>query len=315
MVVATHKPAHRTGFTLVELLVVVAVIALLIGVLLPALAGARKSSQKVTSSANLRQLAIYKNLYAEDFKDWYPMVVVTQGGIGTGNKNRYLSAEDLAKNQYGYGGYAGFFSLNQKNATKSQAIWKRDYTAVWNGVSWVNSEEGKVKAVMDRYMEGPGSYGTLQNPADTSDGGENGNRYPLITTEKILDEYNVAWYNISYFYIAGMKRTDPSLCLLGDETNHVDIGTANVSTISGVNPYYGTFRRIHPDTSKRGLQDVDNHGKSGGNYAYSDGHVEWIVGRTNPNTDSVEPHDRIFGEITTFLKKRGDSTSAVQTVD
>jgi prepilin-type processing-associated H-X9-DG protein len=62
---------------------------------------------------------------------------------------------------------------------------------------------------------------------------------------------------------------------------------------------------------------VDNHGQSGGNYAYSDGHVEWIAA-TNSSTSSTQqilPHDRIFGEITTFLKKRGDSTAAVQTVD
>jgi prepilin-type N-terminal cleavage/methylation domain-containing protein/prepilin-type processing-associated H-X9-DG protein len=313
MVVATHKPAHRTGFTLVELLVVVAVIALLIGVLLPALAGARKSSQKVSSAANLRQLAIYKNLYAEDFQDWYPMVVYFNA-LGGAKTSRHLSPEVLAGNQWYYGGYAGFYSLNQKNSTVNKGVFKNDFYTTWNGTNWAKSETGKLPAIMTRYMEGPGSYGVLQNPADSSDGGENGANYPLATPSKIKDEFDVAWHNISYFYVAGMKRTDPSLCLLGDETNHVDIGTAGVTDI-GIKPYYGTFRRNHPDTSKRGLQDVDNHGKSGGNYAYSDGHVEWIVGRTNPNTDSVEPHDRIFGEITTFLKKRGDSTSAVQTVD
>ena len=48
----------RRGFTLVELLVVIAVIALLIGVLVPALSGARKAGLLAADQSNLRQLAV-----------------------------------------------------------------------------------------------------------------------------------------------------------------------------------------------------------------------------------------------------------------
>ncbi len=302
-----RRSAGRRGFTLVELLVVIAVIALLIGVLVPALAGARESSRRVTSSANLRQLAIFKNLYAEDYDNWFPMVY-------SGNStSRHPSPAECAQIQGSYGGYAGFFSYNQKDGQAGTGIYKNDRPSYWNGSRWtIAPTAGKFRPVMDRYMEGSGSYSVLQNPADKYDGGENGPKFPLITPQKIQDEYSVAWHNISYLYIAGLKRTDPTLCFAGDESNAVDWG--NKQGLNFPN-YYGTMRRAHPDRTKRGLIDVDNHGNKGGNYAYTDGHVEWIAVRVNDATDEVYPHDRIFSEITTFLKKRGDSTTEVQTVD
>lgn len=58
--------AHRRGFTLVELLTVVAVIAILASLILSAVAGARKRSRQTFCGNNLRQVALAVELYQDE---------------------------------------------------------------------------------------------------------------------------------------------------------------------------------------------------------------------------------------------------------
>ncbi len=60
-----HKPPGA-GFTLIELLVVISIIALLVGILLPALGAARKSAQRVSCASNMSQIMIGTVAYAVD---------------------------------------------------------------------------------------------------------------------------------------------------------------------------------------------------------------------------------------------------------
>lgn len=62
----------RTGFTLVELLVVIGIIALLIAILLPALRKAKDSAARASCLSNLRQLGIAFRMYTEDNKNKWP---------------------------------------------------------------------------------------------------------------------------------------------------------------------------------------------------------------------------------------------------
>lgn len=64
--------ATVVGFTLVELLVVVGVMSLIIALLLPALAGARRQAMQVVCLSNLRQLGTALFAYANDHRGWFP---------------------------------------------------------------------------------------------------------------------------------------------------------------------------------------------------------------------------------------------------
>jgi prepilin-type N-terminal cleavage/methylation domain-containing protein len=63
----------RCGFTLVELLVVIGIIAVLIAILLPTLARAREAAQRATCLSNIRQTHLGLVLYASAYKDSVPL--------------------------------------------------------------------------------------------------------------------------------------------------------------------------------------------------------------------------------------------------
>lgn len=63
---------NRTGFTLVELLVVIGIIAALAAMLLPALNKARQASVTIKCASNLRQIGQLFRLYATDNSGYFP---------------------------------------------------------------------------------------------------------------------------------------------------------------------------------------------------------------------------------------------------
>lgn len=64
----------RFNFTLIELLVVISIIALLIGILLPSLAAARKQARSTQCQSQLRQIAVSQILYTQDSKNFFSYV-------------------------------------------------------------------------------------------------------------------------------------------------------------------------------------------------------------------------------------------------
>jgi len=65
-------PPPRFGFTLIEVLVVVAIIALLVAVLIPSLVKAREQAKRAVCCSNFHQQAVGMSTYAADFKGFLP---------------------------------------------------------------------------------------------------------------------------------------------------------------------------------------------------------------------------------------------------
>jgi len=82
----------QKGFSLTELLVVMVIIALLIGLLLPALARAKEEARKTQCRSNLRQIGLATEMYANDNGGWTPEF----GG------QMWLEANDGNRMHWGY---------------------------------------------------------------------------------------------------------------------------------------------------------------------------------------------------------------------
>lgn len=70
------------AFTLIELLASMAIIALIIAILLPALKNARDSTKNVVCASNMRSIGIGLHLYGNDSDGFFPPMVQPAAGLG-----------------------------------------------------------------------------------------------------------------------------------------------------------------------------------------------------------------------------------------
>jgi len=130
------KAAAEAGFTLVELLVVMAIIGILAAILLPALITARETARKTACVNNLRQIGMCLEIFRQDF-----------GRVPEGNNSNYYSRAGYAE---GLGelipGYLGAIEVLYCPAAS-------DITYANSGIKI--EQVGKVDAVCSyRYLRG-----------------------------------------------------------------------------------------------------------------------------------------------------------------
>lgn len=112
----TGRRRARAGFTLVELLVVMAILSILAAMLLPALQKSLKACQQISCLNSLRQLGNGVQLYADQNTDWMPMSY-----------------------------YDGVFTYWWMSALVQEIGTKNSYWVCWpssDGTGWINTKQG-----------------------------------------------------------------------------------------------------------------------------------------------------------------------------
>jgi prepilin-type N-terminal cleavage/methylation domain-containing protein len=119
-----RRLARRRGaFTLIELLVVIAIIAILAGMLLPALARAKSKGLRMTCMNNLRQIALFMQLYTDEHKDTFP---------AHRNQNWPTADESVSMTNW-WGTTIIGYARNQSNLYRCPAIKGKRLD---NGIKW-----------------------------------------------------------------------------------------------------------------------------------------------------------------------------------
>ena len=191
-------PRRRTGFTLVELLVVIGIISVLIGILLPSLSKARASANKTKCLSNLRQIGLAMVMYAQDNRGYFP-AAARWGG--------YPSA-DYAEEQV-----ADFVYWEQP-----RKYWYRPGEAVPGGLNTAQNDmdQGALARYMGRHFT-PGVWVCPDDDVTTHMlvGGTSDLRYPYSYTMNFFFDQSLAAANLwAANYLGGGPANPVSMKLV-----------------------------------------------------------------------------------------------------
>src|SRR5215472_2940149 len=91
MYTSIHSTRSDRAFTLTDLLVLIAVLALLAIVTVPALAGIQNKGGRLECANNLRQIGLESLVYAQENKGWLPIMTLGAANGGNGSLRNHMN--------------------------------------------------------------------------------------------------------------------------------------------------------------------------------------------------------------------------------
>ena len=260
------RTTRPTGFTLVELLVVIGIIALLISILLPSLNRARETANRVKCASNLRQIGQAILLYSNDNRGTYPRTVAKSPTAATEQATwgtNYLGTDPYSGTAggLGAGSAAGRPADNDVTASLFMLLRTQDITSEVFTCPSSNAEK------------------------DLFGGGTNA----PINRSNFSDEKN-----LSYSY----QDPFPGTTAIGSGFKFNNTLGAEFAVAADLNPGFAGGDDIDLPTATSSAKDMrlansNNHDKDGQNILYGDGHVAW-----ESNPFSGVNRDNIYTEAT-----------------
>lgn len=250
-----YPASRRLAFTLIEVLVVIAIIAILAAILFPAFTRAREKARQNTCLSNQRQLGMAIALYTQDFDETLPC------GLGVSGGHRIWAGEGWAGQVIPYVRGLGLFACP---SDRTQSTDPRNHIESYGyNINLIALEEE------EDYDTGPAPSGVqlavLASPARSVE----------------LFEVSGVLVNLSSVREGSNPGGDPGRNYSASANGLDNRLYAQLDWATRVENQYETGYlggRLPPDKDATQFDRREGRHSTGSNFLLTDGHVKWFMG-------------------------------------